>query len=44
MQDFLKGGSEILKKGICSVAPEVIGICIVKQIIHFERMFKKISN
>ena len=43
---FLKGGSENLKKGVWSAAPEAIGICIVKhQIIHFEHdMFKQLSN
>ena len=34
MQDFLKGGSENLRKGVWSAAPEAIGICIVKHQNH----------
>ena len=35
IQDFLKGGSENLKKGIWSVAPEAIGIVLLNiKIIH----------
>ena len=35
IQDFLKGGSENLKKGIWSAAPEAAtGICIVKHQNH----------
>ena len=30
IQDFQKGGSENLKKGVWSTALEAIGICIVK--------------
>ena len=44
IQDFLKGGSENLKKGVWSAAPKAIGICVVKhQIIHFEHIFKQLS-
>ena len=34
IQDFLKGGSENLKKGVWSAAPEVIGVYIVKHQNH----------
>ena len=34
IQDFLIGGSENLKKGVWSAAPEAIGICIVKYQNH----------
>ena len=34
IQDFLKGGSENLKKGVLSAALEAIGICIVKHQNH----------
>ena len=34
IQDFLKGGSENLKKGVWSASPEAIGICIVKYQNH----------
>ena len=39
---FFERGSENLKKGVWNAAPEAIGIYI--EIIHFEHMFKHISN
>ena len=44
---YSERGSENLKKGICSVSLEIIGICIVKH-QHYTlwaySMFKQISN
>ena len=48
IQDFLKGGSENLKKGIWSVAPEAIGIVLLNiKIIHLHEYmysYKQLSN
>ena len=42
---FSERGSENLKKGVWTVDPEALGICIIKhQIIHFEHMYKQIFN
>ena len=39
IQDFLKGGSENLKKGVWSTSPEAREICIVKHQNHTLRAY-----